>query len=205
MKYLNSGEICRELRITPMTLKRWKDNGTIQYKQITSKKFLYDLNSILKDTINENRINIIYSRVSNTKQKDDLLRQTNLIKEYMIKLGVKPDLILEDIASGMNENRNNFNHLLSLVFENKVNTIYISYKDRLTRFGFDYFKNIFNKFNTKIEILNLTDESSFQNELTNDLISIIHHFSMKLYSNRRKKFKEIQQKIKEIDFSTEIV
>lgn len=123
----------------------------------------------------------------------------------MIKLGVKPDLILEDIASGMNENRNNFNHLLSLVFENKVNTIYISYKDRLTRFGFDYFKNIFNKFNTKIEILNLTDESSFQNELTNDLISIIHHFSMKLYSNRRKKFKEIQQKIKEIDFSTEIV
>lgn len=199
-RYLKSGEICKELRITPMTLKRWKDKDLIKFKQITSKKILYDIHSVDKIAYtNEQRLNVVYSRVSNSKQKDDLLRQTNYIKEFMIKNGIKPNLVIEDIASGMNENRNGFNQLLNLVFDNKIDTIYISYKDRLTRFGFDYFINIFARFNTKIEIINLTDESSFQNELSNDFISIIHHFSMKLYFNRRKKFKEIEIKLKEIE------
>ena len=78
---------------------------------------------------------------------------------------------------------------------------FISYKDRLTRFGFDYFKHIFEEFGTKIVVLDELEEtnSDFQTELTNDLISIIHHFSMKLYSNRRKKLKEIEKLIESED------
>lgn len=205
MRYLRSGEICKELKITPMTLKRWKDQNKIQFKKLSSKKVLYDIDSILDQNkdINNNNLNVIYSRVSNSKQKDDLTRQTSIIKEYMLKNGIKPDLTFEDIASGMNENRKEFNNLLNLIFERKINTIFISYKDRLTRFGFDYFSNIFSKFGTKIEILNLTNDESFQNELTNDLISIIYHFSMKLYSNRRQKFKDINKKLKEIEMEEE--
>lgn len=97
----------------------------------------------------------------------------------------------------MNENRKDFNILMNDVINNKINKIYISFKDRLTRFGFDYIKNIFAKYNVEIIILDELEESNknFQDELTEDLISIIHHFSMKLYSNRRKKFKEIEKLI----------
>jgi predicted site-specific integrase-resolvase len=100
-------------------------------------------NNILdKDFKKSTRINVIYSRVSNSKQKEDLTRQTEIINNYMLAKGIKPEIIFEEIASGMNEDRKEFNKLLKLVFENKIDTIYISYKDRLTRFGFDYFVNL---------------------------------------------------------------
>jgi predicted site-specific integrase-resolvase len=72
--------------------------------------------------------------------------------------------------------------------------VFISFRDRLSRFGFDYFKNLFAKYNTEIKVLDEFEETNktFQEELTEDLIAIIHHFSMKLYSNRRMKFKEIE-------------
>ena len=81
-------------------------------------------------------------------------------------------------------------------------------KDRLTRFSFDYFDYIFNLFGTKIEVVNLTKEEDFQQELTQDFISIIHHFSTKLYSNRRKQLKqlknELEQEQREMQFSLKI-
>lgn len=114
----------------------------------------------------------------------------------MISNGIIPDTVYSDIASGMNEERKSFNELLNDIFERKIDTVYISFKDRLTRFGYSYFKNIFSKFGTKIKVLNLTDESSFQDELTQDLISVIHHFSMNMYSNRRKVLKDTEKQLK---------
>ena len=143
------------------------------------------------------RINVIYCRVSNTKQKQDLEKQEQLLREYCVKNGTKPDLVLSDIGSGMKEDRKNFQRLITLVKEGKVDTVYISYKDRLTRFGFDYFDYIFNLFGTKIEVVNLTKEEDFQQELTQDFISIIHYFSMKLYSNRRKQLKQLKNELEQ--------
>lgn len=128
--------------------------------------------------------------------KDNLIKQEQIIKEYMIKNGIKVDKIYKEIASGMNENRKEFNNLISDVQDNKIDKIFISYKDRLSRFGFSYFENFFKKYNTEIIVLNATDETNFEQELTEDLISIIHHFSMKMYSNRRKKLKEIEEQLK---------
>ena len=143
------------------------------------------------------RINVIYCRLSNTKQKQDLEKQEQLLREYCVKNGTKPDLVLSDIGSGMKEDRKNFQRLITLVKEGKVDTVYISYKDRLTRFGFDYFDYIFNLFDTKIEVVNLTKEEDFQQELTQDFISIIHNFSMKLYSNKRKQLKQLKNELEQ--------
>ena len=117
-----------------------------------------------------------------------------MIKSYCISHGIEVDAIYKEIASGMNENRKELNLLIDEVITGNVETVFISFRDRLSRFGFDYFKNLFAKYNTKIKILDEFEETNktFQEELTEDLIAIIHHFSMKLYSNRRKKFKEIE-------------
>ena len=196
MNYVTAKEAKNILKINATTLKSWKDKGILSYKKLSDKKILYDIDSVLNNSdMVDNRLNVIYARVSNTKQHNDLLNQIELVKSYCITNGIKISKVYQDIASGMNENRKDFNILINDVISGKIKNIYISFKDRLTRFGFDYFKNLFQKYNVNIVILDELEESNktFQDELTEDLISIIHNFSMKLYSNRREKLKEIEK------------
>jgi len=193
MELYTAKEIKQKYKITNQTLYNWRKGKKIKYKVMESGRYMYIDNELGDDL---KKRHVIYGRVSNTKQKHDLERQIEIIREYVVKNGVIVDEIYSDIASGMNENRKNFNKLLDEIIDGNIETVYVSYKDRLTRFGFGYFERLFQKFGTKIEVVNLTDESSFQQELTEDLISIIHHFSMKIYSNRRKGLKEIERVLK---------
>jgi len=96
----------------------------------------------------------------------------------------------------MNENRKGLNALISEVITGNICKVIISNRDRLTRFGFGYLKSLFERYNCEIIEVNLTDEKTFEQELTDDLISIIHHFSMKFYGKRRNKLKKIENDIK---------
>lgn len=197
MRFVTAKEAKEYFKINPTTLKSWKDSGKIKVKVFSEKKILYDIDS-LETNVEQKRKNVIYARVSNTKQYEDLQKQIEVIKNYCISKGIEISHIYSDIASGMNENRKNFNIMLDDILNGNVDKVYITFKDRLTRFGFDYFKQIFSKYNTEIVVIDNYESSNqtFQDELTNDLISIIHHYSMKLYSNRRKKFKEIEKLLK---------
>lgn len=194
MNFVTAKEAKQLLHISPVTLMNWRQSGKIKSKQLSSKKILYDIDSVdmTNDTTESNKLNVIYVRVSTNRQKEDLNHQIETIKSFMLAAGVKPDLVFSDIASGMNESRKQFNQLLELVFQHKVDTVYIIFKDRLSRFGFEYFRHIFNWFGTKIEILDNNEESNktYQQELTEDLIAIIHSYSMKL---QNKKLKEIEK------------
>lgn len=198
MRYLKANQIMNELGISRPTLKVWKDSGKIKYKKLSNKLYLYDIDSVYENQ-KSNKLNIIYARVSASIQRDDLNRQISLLKEFALKQGVKIDEVFSDIGSGMNSDRSSFNRMLNLIFDGNVEKLYISFKDRLTRFGFNYFENIFSKFGTKIIVLdddNFRDKN-MENELTKDLISIIHYYSMRIYTNRRKKFKEIKKNLEE--------
>lgn len=196
--YITAKEVKLQLGITGQTLYNWRKGNKIKFKELNSRNFLYDISS-LELTDSPKRQNVIYARVSNTKQKDDLDRQISILSEFMVTKGLIVDKIYQDIASGMNEDRKGFNKLCLDVMENKIDTIFISYKDRLTRFGYGYLENWFGKFGTKIVYINFTREEDFQTELTEDLISIIHHFSMKMYSSRRKMLKLAVQNLNSIN------
>jgi predicted site-specific integrase-resolvase len=192
--WVKSKIIKQKLELSNQALYERKKRGLIKTKTTNNIRYYW-----LDDEEQESeKVNVIYCRVSNTKQIKDLEKQEKILREYATSTGHIVEYVFKDIASGMNEERREFNLLLDLVFNNKVNKIFISYKDRLTRFGYKYFENIFGKFNTKIEVVNLTTEKDFQEELTEDLISIIHHFSMKMYSNRRKQLKKTVKQLKEL-------
>ena len=208
MNYVTSKEIKQQLQISGVTLMKWKNSGKIQYKKLSNKKILYDLDSLNTTTENSNNLNIknvIYARVSSGGQKDDLNNQIEIIKNYMLNNGIKVDDIYYDIASGMNENRKSFNELIEQIFKREIKNVYITFKDRLSRFGFNYFKSIFNYFGTNIIILDNQEETNktYQQELTEDLIAIIHSYSMKLYVNRKKKLKEIEKILNDKNFLEE--
>ena len=197
MRWITAKQIKKELGITSQTLCNWKRGNKIDFKQINARNFLYDIDSLVSINLNKKRKIVAYSRVSNSKQKDDLIRQEESIRKYASGNGIIINEFYSEIASGMNEDRKIFNKLLEQVIEGDIYKIYITFKDRLTRFGFGYFEKLFKKFDCEIVVLNSTSETTFEQELTQDLISIIHHFSMKMYSNRRNKLKEIAKELED--------
>lgn len=194
MKY-TSKEIREKYKITIQTLYNWRNLDKIKFEKLPSGSYMYT--DPLEQTEVESRKNVIYARVSNTKQKDDLISQESVLRSFMTSNGIIIDDVYSDIASGMNSNRKQFNLLLDECIEGKISKIYISYKDRFVRFGFDYFVKFLDKFDVEIVIVNSTKEEDFQTEITQDLISIIHYFSMKMYSNRRKQLNKIRKDLEE--------
>ena len=168
----------------------------IETKQISDKKYLYKLPEKFVNYA-EPKI-AIYARVSTPKQKKDLDNQINYLRQYIVSNGnsVDNNLIFSDISSGMNENRKNLNNLISEVIAGTVNKVVISNRDRLTRFGYGYLKSLFDMYNCEIIEVNLTEDKTFEQELTDDLIAIIHHFSMKFYGKRKNKLKKFENEMK---------
>jgi DNA binding domain protein, excisionase family len=83
-----------------------------------------------------------------------------------------------------------------MVMNDEIDRIFILYKDRLTRFGFNYLEQICNKFGTKIIVISEEiQEKSIQEELAEDIISIIHSFSSKLYGMRNKIKEKIDKEL----------
>jgi putative resolvase len=99
--------------------------------------------------------------------------------------------VITDIGSGLNEKRKGFLRLLDRVLHNEVDKVVILYEDRLTRFGFDTLRKVFEAHGTSIEVLNQVEMKSPQQESVDDLITIISHFSGKMYGLRSHRHKEV--------------
>ena len=101
------------------------------------------------------------------------------------------DQCIEYYGSGLNYNHKKWNGLLDEVMEQKVKTIVITHKDRFIRFGYDWFERFCMRFHTTILVVN-NEELSPQEELVQDIISILHEFSCRLYGLRKYK-KQIEK------------
>lgn len=187
------------LNITRQTLCRYVKNNTIKVNKLPSGQYDYDEESVYK-VLNKNldRKNVIYTRVSTQKQKIDLANQKKIIESYCLKNGIQISDIYSDIGSGINFDRKEFQRLVNDVVNHKISKIYITYKDRLSRVSFDMFKNLFNNFNCEIVVLNDVDDNKLiEKEIFNEIISLIHCFTMKVYSSRRqRKLKCVEEDLK---------
>lgn len=200
--WITSKEFRKITKISSQHLYALKKSNKVEFKQLFDKTFLYkrpvDIN---KELLNEVAI---YARVSTPKQKTDLENQISILKEYATSKGYIIKYVFSDIASGMNENRKSLNELIDKVISGDIKFIVISHKDRLTRFGYDYLENLFAKFGCSIIQVDLTEERSFQEELTQDLIAIIHHFSMKFYGKRKNILKNVENNLeKDLNYENE--
>ena len=183
---MKNNEVCKLLNITPVTLSKWVKAGKIKYNTLPYGRYDYIIEQ--QENSKESRLQVIYSRVSTSIQKENLERQTQRLKDFCSAQGCVVDEVLSDIGSALNYNRKNYIKLLELVISKKVKTIYIEYKDRLLRIGFEDYERICSFFGTKIVVIdNTCVDKSKQQEITEDLVSIIHHFSMRIYSSRKRK------------------
>lgn len=201
------GKFSKETGISISTLRRWDKENIYKPTFVTEGGTRYysedQLNTIISGSseINKSKKIIGYCRVSSQKQKDDLERQVENVKTYMLAKGYSFEIIT-DIGSGINYNNKGLNKLLDMVSNNQVDKIVIMYKDRLVRFGYELLDNICMKHNTTIEIIDNTERTEEQ-ELVEDLIQIITVFSCRLQGKRAHKAKKILKELLSDDTNKE--
>jgi len=183
---MKAREVMKLLNICRTTLYHYTKDNIIKHTKLSNGYYDYDEHSVLQFIKKDNRSNVIYARVSTYKQKNDLTNQINKLQTYCKDNNINIHHVYSEIASGIDLDRTELSKLLDDVFSYKIKNIYISNKDRLTRLSFKTLESLLNKFNTNIIVINNIHNQNNDNEIFEELISLMHIFSTTLYSNRRK-------------------
>jgi putative resolvase len=191
-KYLRVGKAAEELGLHPITVRRWIKTGKIQAVRVGIEARIprSEIERLLGQA--ENRLLILYARVSGHDQRPDLDQQIERLQTWArAQRAGQEVLVLSDIGSGLGTARKRLQQLLKLVCNDRVAEVAITSPDRLTRFGTDYLQTLFTSFGVTFTILDPTEEKTPERELTEDLLSIIASFAGKLYGMRSQKQKEL--------------
>lgn len=169
-------DYAKKIGVTYRTAWDWFKAGTIDGA--------YQLPSgtvVVPDTVNNSQVYgvILYARTSSSNNKELLENQAKRLGAYAIAKGYKIKQIVKEFGSGLNDNRKQLSKILK---DNKYDKIIVEHKDRLTRFGFNYIQLLTGN---RIEVINEAKEED--EDITQDLISIIHCFSARIYGLRRSK------------------
>ena len=204
MKFYTIGDFAKIIGKTEQTLRNWDKAGILKPHHVSESGYRYyskeQANHYFGFKNNDKqlkRIVIGYCRVSSNKQKDDLERQIENVKTFMIAKGYSFDIIT-DIGSGINYNKKGLNQLIDKITNSEVEKIVILYKDRLLRFGYELIESICEKYGSTIEIIDYTEKTEEQ-ELVEDLIQIVTVFSCRLQGKRANKAKKMIKELLEDD------
>ena len=185
---MKTNEVLNLLRISRKTLHVYASTGKIRFTVMPNGFYDYNDEDIYK-LLNRDvkRKTVIYARVSTIKQKNDLNNQIGQLKQWCFMNDYTINAIYSDIASGISfDKRKGFFDMLDEIINYKVEKVIITYRDRLSRIGFDLFKNLFEKFGTEIVVISDIGSTKLDSEeIFEDIISLLHFYSMKTYSRRK--------------------
>lgn len=194
-QFIKTGEAAKILGTSPQVLRMWGERGIFPpaYKSPGGSRY-YRLSDIIGDVKTEDSeseaISICYARVSSVSQKDDLVRQKELLESFCATKGWVCEII-EDIGSGMNNKKKGLKYLLSKILSGDMERLVISHKDRLSRFSADMIILLCEMQGIDVAIINKGQEVSFEEELAADVLEIITVFSARLYGKRSSKHKQL--------------
>jgi putative resolvase len=178
--------------VSPSTLRRWESEGKLIPERTLGNQRIYTNSHLsiarnVKTGKTPNRV-IIYCRVSSRKQKDELQSQLVAMEQFCLAQGVSVTDSIEEIGGGLDFKRPMFLQIIQWAIQGEVKLLYVAHKDRLCRFGFELIEEILQWNGGSIVVAN-AETLSPQEELTQDLLSIIHCFSSRLYGLRKHRIK----------------
>ena len=171
---------------TTNTLQKWDRNGILRAHRSPTNRRYYTHDQYLQYrglVAQEQGLTIVYARASGVAQKPDLANQINALEAYCKQQSIKVDEWMSDIGSGLNYKRKQFLRLMEMVELGQVRRIVIAHRDRLVRFGYDYFEAFCQRHNTEIVVIN-GEAMSPEQELVRDLLAIITVFGARLHGLR---------------------
>ncbi|WP_126451256.1 IS607 family transposase [Sulfodiicoccus acidiphilus] len=190
---LKPKEVCQRLGISYATLREYVKKGYIKPVVLQSGKWRFGEEDVEKLMGIVRKRKILYARVSSNTQKDDLANQVKYLEENVKEY----DQVITDVGSGLNAKRKGFLKLLRMILNNEVSKVVVAYPDRLVRFGFEILEEVCKAHNCEIVVLNNEDETPEQ-ELVEDLISILVSFGGKLYGMRSHKHEKVKECVEEL-------
>lgn len=200
---MKASEVLQLLKITRPTLTKYVKEGKIKVIVKGNGQYDYDIDSVYR-MLNKDieRKTYLYARVSTIKQKKDLENQIQLLKNYCFQNGLQINGIYTDVASGISfKKRKDFFIMLDDIIAGKVKKVVITYKDRLSRVGFELFSYLFKKYGCEIIVVSeVGSEKLDSEEIFEEIVSLLHCYSMKLYSKR--KGQKIKSVLEEKDDNT---
>jgi len=182
--FLSLKTIRKKYNLSRTTLLSWEKKGTIEVIKTPSGHRRYKIDKVFGGALTSKRRKIAYCRVSSPKQKKDLQSQKTFMQEKYPE-----HEIFSDIGSGINFKRKSFRKMVQLVLQGSVEELVVSHRDRLCRIAFSFFEWLCTEYNTKLLVQD-HDIRSAEEELTDDLLSIIHVFSCRRYGIRRYRTKD---------------
>ncbi|RLE89297.1 MAG: IS607 family transposase [Thermoprotei archaeon] len=201
-KLLKPREFCEIVGISYQTFKKWVRNGRVRVVRLSSGRLRVPYSEVerilgKKSEVKEVRA-VIYARVSSSDQKTDLERQIQYLTQYCSAKGCRVVDVLSDVASGLKTNRRGLLKLFNYVVNKQVDVVVVTYKDRLTRFGFEYLEYFFKQFGVRMEVIYGEEPKDAYQELVEDLLAIVTSFAGKLYGMRSHRKKKLVQGFKKL-------
>ena len=192
MVFVSIGKVCELLGISLSTAYRWIKSGKLKEEFRTlgnHRRFnLSSIHSQFIPTNNNNKLTLLYSRVSSHDQKQDLITQQSKLLHFAQINRFNNIKLISDLGSGLNFKKSGLNQLLQLILTQQIHTLIINHKDRLLRFGSELIFKLCEFYHIKVIILE--DKSlSFEESLTHDVIELMTVFCAKLYGKRSHKNK----------------
>jgi putative resolvase len=191
-KLLRVSKAAHELGLHPFTVRKWIKQGKIHAVWVGQEARVprSEIERLVGKS--DGRLLVLYGRVSGQGQIHNLDTQLARLQAWSkAERAGKTPLILSDIGSGLKASRKHMNRLLKLVIEDQVAEIAVTYADRLTRFGQEYLQVLFDSFGVTFTVLELGEDKTSEQELTDDLLALIASFSGRLYGMRSHKQKEL--------------
>lgn len=189
-KMISISEAGKILVVTTRTLKRWDDEGKLKVYRTLGNHRRYRLSEVeaflgITETKESNTKNVfIYARVSTKKQADsgNLERQKERLIQYCKDKNYNICHIYEEVASRLNDSRRELIKMFRKL--NEVDKIIIEYSDRLARFGYTYLEEFAKNSGVTIEKVEQKEKLEPNEEMVQELISVVTCFSAKLYGSR---------------------
>ena len=181
--YYTTGEVANLFQVSTKTIQKWDNKGVLKFERSPTNRRLLPKETLIEYLKSKNMFyedetlskrDVIYARVSNYMQQKqgDLDRQVDYILSNRTDL--KNVLILKEVRSSLDSKRKKLLKLIDMILNDKVNRIFITHKDRLTRFGFEYIESICNHHNVEIIVMQTEqDNKSVEQELTEDIKSLL--------------------------------
>jgi excisionase family DNA binding protein len=201
-RLLRPKEVCQRLGISYSTLSRWVREGRIRAIRTAGGVFRVPESEVRRIAeglpISKEVRAVIYARVSSSDQRNDLERQIQYLTQYCSSKGYKVVDVLSDVASGLKTDRRGLLKLFDYVVNRQVDVVVVTYRDRLSRFGFEYLEYFFKQYGVRIEVVFGEEPKDAYQELVEDLIEIVTSFAEKLYGMRSHKKKRLVEGFKKL-------
>jgi excisionase family DNA binding protein len=187
-------EAARRLNVHPDTIRRWADEGRLTVERTAGGHRRIEIPSSPEGR--PDAVTIGYARVSSHDQREDLERQVKVLEMFCASHGWQHEII-QDLGSGVNYRKKGLKDLLARILDGSVGRLVLTHRDRLLRFGAELVFSICEAKNVEVVVINSTTDTSFEEELTKDVLEIITVFSARLYGSHSHKNKKLIESVRD--------